>query len=72
MEALEIEGQADQARLTHHSHAIKPRELPEAQDPGDDAQDRLNRMPARTVDGRAYGGPELVGLDGAIEGEKGF
>ena len=61
METLQIEGQTNQAPLTGGCRYPAQRELAEAQDFFDDANDRFDSALAQAVDGFANLGPELVG-----------
>src|SRR5713101_9921425 len=61
MEALEIEGQTDQAPLTSGRLDTSQRELAEAEHLLDDADHRFDGAFACAVEGFAQGGPELVG-----------
>ncbi len=61
MEALEIEGQADQEPFAGDGRFAPQRELAEAEHFCDDAQDRPDRELAGAIDGFAHGGFEPVG-----------
>jgi len=61
MEALEIDGQADQEPLAGDGGLASQRELTEAEYLGDDAQHGLNGMFARAINSFAQRRFELVG-----------
>ncbi len=61
MEALEIEGQADQEPLAGGTRFAPQRELAEAEYLRDDADHGLDRLFARAIDGFAHRRFELVG-----------